>query len=146
MPILRESADLLRRHKSYFLLLLFGFLGGFALLVLPDAPGTVTQQPAPGTAATAPALAKPEPRDARYFYNLCTELARGKKKELALDACQKAVYLADAGGEKRTEELRLLGGKAGLEIYKLLKAQGRTEEAEEARAWGLRTAPALKKS
>ncbi|HBA60446.1 MAG TPA: hypothetical protein DCZ92_06445 [Elusimicrobia bacterium] len=107
----------------------------------PDSAWALPQaaQPAPRAAAAA---GGPDGRYPRALLDRCLALSSANKKEQALQACQSAVYAAAAhtGGEPAA--MAELGSDASLESYRLFKALGRGEEAEETLFWAVQNAPA----
>ncbi|OGS13262.1 MAG: hypothetical protein A2234_03215 [Elusimicrobia bacterium RIFOXYA2_FULL_58_8] len=83
-----------------------------------------------------PAANSPEVRAERCFI-----LAGGSNKELALGACQSAVYEAYSGKGKISPASRMRASAASFESYKLLKALERGEEAYETLLWTVKNAP-----
>ncbi|HNW42972.1 MAG TPA: hypothetical protein PKI19_00605 [Elusimicrobiales bacterium] len=160
--MIRESIGLLKKKKNISYLLLPVFLAVFALLgfkagletpaplggVNPAAGqgGPAAASAVPGRVSGVPVIRLKQPASKSGPKELiiqCEELAKNNKKEKALEACQKAVYLAESGEGGTLAERKRLGGKAGFESYKLLKALGRVEEAESALAWAAVNDPSL---
>lgn len=142
MSIIRESISLVRENKLYFSLGFLIFLAVLSLLVFRLGLGTVTAGKDKMPAAAQSAPAPPAVSGPQVLFNQCLALSRAGKNKLALDACQKVVYLGSSARGKDAAELEKLGLKAALESHKLLVSLGRLEEATETLAWAGRKSPA----
>ncbi|OGS10755.1 MAG: hypothetical protein A2285_10205 [Elusimicrobia bacterium RIFOXYA12_FULL_57_11] len=97
--------------------------------------------------AAGPAAARRPPGTAeagggpRALFALCLSLAAENRKEQALQACQGVVYAVDVGTGTHPAWLAIVRNDAAFESYRLLKALGRSEEAQATLIWTVENAP-----